>query len=77
MGRTRGIWGGGGRKGSHLVLVVRTDGKRTLGIPRRRREDNINLYAPCILYIGQPYRYSPEYTFYVFSQQIYYLIIFF
>ena len=34
-----------------------------------------NLYAPCILYIGQTYRYPPEYTFYIFSQQIY-LIIF-
>jgi hypothetical protein len=36
----------------------------------------IKLYAPCILYIGQTYRYSPEYSFYIFSQQIYYLIIF-
>jgi len=27
-----------------------------------------NLYAPCILYIGQTYRYSPEYAFYIFSQ---------
>ena len=35
----------------------------------------INLYAPCILYIGQTYRYSTEYTFYIFSQKIY-LIIF-
>jgi hypothetical protein len=36
----------------------------------------VNLQAPCILYIGHAYRYSPEYTFYIFSQQIYYLIIF-
>ena len=36
---------------------------------------NINLQSPCILYIGQMYRYSPEYSFYIFSQQIY-LIIF-
>jgi hypothetical protein len=35
----------------------------------------VNLYAPCILYIGQTYRYSPEYAFYIFSQQIY-LIMF-
>ena len=35
----------------------------------------INLYAPYILYIGL-YRYSPKYAFYVFSQQMYYLIIF-
>ena len=27
-----------------------------------------NLYAPCILYIGQTYRSSPEYAFYIFSQ---------
>jgi hypothetical protein len=36
----------------------------------------INLQAPCILYIGQTYCYAPEYTFYIFSQQIH-LIIFF
>jgi len=36
---------------------------------------HINLYALCILYIGQAYHCSPEYTFYIFSQQIY-LIIF-
>jgi len=35
----------------------------------------LNLYAPCILYIGQTYRSPPEYTFCIFSQQIY-LIIF-
>jgi len=34
-----------------------------------------NLYAPCILYVGQTYRYSTEFTFYIFSQQRY-LIIF-
>jgi len=28
------------------------------------------------IYVGQAYRYSPEYAFYIFSQQIYYLIIF-
>ena len=33
----------------------------------------INLYAPRILYIRQAYRYSPEYAFYMFSQQIFYL----
>ena len=35
----------------------------------------INLYAPCILYIGQTCRSSTEYAFYIFSQQIY--LIFF
>jgi len=36
---------------------------------------DLNLYAPCILYIGQTYRYSPEYSFYIFSQQMYLIII--
>ena len=31
----------------------------------------INLYAQYILYIGQTCRYSPEYSFCIFSQQIY------
>ena len=35
----------------------------------------VNLEAPYILYIGQTYRYSPKYAFYIFRQQIY-LIIF-
>jgi len=35
-----------------------------------------NLQAPCILYIGQAYRYSQEYAFYIFSQQIYLNIFF-
>ena len=34
----------------------------------------INLKAPCILYIGQTYRSSPEYSFYIFNQQIYSII---
>jgi len=36
--------------------------------------DNLKLLAPCILYIGQTYRYSTEYTFYKFSEQIYVII---
>jgi len=34
-----------------------------------------NPQAPCILHIGQAYRYFPEYAFYIFSPQIH-LIIF-
>ena len=34
----------------------------------------INLQAPCILYIGQAFRYSPEIAFYIFNQQIYFII---
>ena len=35
-----------------------------------------NHYAPCILYIGQAFRYSPEKAFYIFNQQIYFIIFF-
>ena len=30
-----------------------------------------NLQAPCVLYEGQTYRSSPQYSFCIFSQQIY------
>ena len=34
----------------------------------------VNLKAPCVLYIGQAFRYSPENAFYIFNQQIYFII---
>ena len=34
----------------------------------------INLQAPRFLYIGQAFRYSPEKAFYIFNQQIYFII---
>jgi len=34
----------------------------------------INLQAPCVLYIGQAFCYSPENAFYVFNQQIYFIV---
>jgi len=34
----------------------------------------VNLEAPCVLYIGQAFRYSPENAFYIFNQQIYFFI---
>ena len=34
----------------------------------------INLQAPCVLYIGQASRYSPENAFYIFNQQIHFII---
>ena len=37
-------------------------------------EVNINLQAPCVFCIGQAFRYSPGNAFYVFDQQIYYII---
>jgi hypothetical protein len=35
---------------------------------------DVNLSAPCILYIGQAFRYSPENAFYIFNQQIYFIV---
>ena len=34
----------------------------------------INIYAPHFLYIGQAFHYSPENAFYIFNQQIYFII---
>jgi hypothetical protein len=34
----------------------------------------IKLWAPFVLYIGQAFRYSPESAFYIFNQQIYFII---
>jgi len=34
----------------------------------------INLQALCFLYVGQAFGYSPENTFYIFNQQIYFII---
>jgi hypothetical protein len=33
-----------------------------------------NLQAPCFLHTGQAFRYSPENAFYIFNQQIYFII---
>jgi hypothetical protein len=33
----------GERKGAYRILVWRPDGRRPLGRPRRRREDNIKM----------------------------------
>ena len=35
---------------------------------------DINLWAPCDLYIGQAFRYSLENAFYIFKQQIYFIV---
>ena len=34
----------------------------------------LNLLAPCVLCIGQAFCYSPENAFYIFNQQIYFII---
>ena len=36
--------------------------------------EELNDGAPCVLYIGQVFRYSPENAFYLFNQQIYFII---
>ena len=43
---------------------------------RRHREIfyKLNLQAPRFLYIGQAFRYSPQNAFYIFNQQIYFII---
>jgi len=33
-----------------------------------------NLQAPCVLYIGQAFRYSQENASYIFNQQIYFIL---
>jgi len=35
---------------------------------------SFNLYVPRFLYIGQAFRYSLENAFYIFNQQIYFII---
>jgi len=49
MGRACGAYGGGYR--GARVLVGKPEGKRTLGRPRRRWEDNINLLGPELLFL--------------------------
>jgi len=37
----------------------------------------MNLKAPCVLYIGQAFRFYPENAYYIFNQQIYFIIWYF
>jgi len=60
----------------HITYNKQTAKKKSLYSYKSGQTCWINLYAPCILCIGQAYCYSPECAFYIFSQQIYYLIIF-
>jgi len=34
----------------------------------------LNLWALCVLYVGQAFHYSPENAFYIFNQHIYFII---
>jgi hypothetical protein len=40
----------------------------------RENQNTFNLQAPCVLYIGQTFRYSPQNALYIFNQQIYFNI---
>ena len=48
--------------------------QQPLAINRKGCKGEINLWAPRFLYIGQAFRYSPENAFYIFNQQIYFII---
>jgi len=41
---------------------------------RLSHDTYINLQAPCVLYVGQAFLYSPENAFHIFDQQIYFII---
>ena len=43
-------------------------------LARCKNHETLNLWAPCVLYIGQEFRYFPENAFYIFNQQIYLII---
>ena len=63
-----------GRNMSQNSSTWYMDGRRSQwprGLKAWVRGRSLNLYAPYILYIGQTDRSSPQYTFYIFSQQIY------
>jgi len=54
-----------------VVLQCSRDNKNTT---HHSDTTAFNLQAPCVLYIGQAFRYSPENSFYIFNQQIYFII---
>jgi hypothetical protein len=37
----------------------------------KHRDGCVNLYEPCVLYVGRAHRYPPKTPFYIFFQQIY------
>jgi len=44
------------------------------GEGRKLQSTTLNLQAPCVLYLGQAFRYTPENAFYIFNQQIYFIV---
>ena len=51
-------------------LVCKPEGKRPLGRPRLRWEDNINLLTPNVNYSGRTAPLTSKVAFYIFIQQI-------
>ena len=62
------IWSplGGGIRGVWDVVCASKKGELQILL--------INLLAPCDPCIGQAFRYSPETAFYIFNQQIHFII---
>ena len=57
------------QKASKFLPDVTSNNQENLNI-RQQCSDSLNLQAPCVLYVGQAFRYSPENAFYIFNQQI-------
>ena len=49
-------------------------GKKGTSQNNTNLKTNINFYAPRFLSIGQAFRYSPKNAFYIFNQQMYFII---
>jgi hypothetical protein len=52
MGRACGAHGGGEVRGAYNILVGRPEGRRPLGRPRRKWEDNIKMDLREIGFVG-------------------------
>ena len=44
------------------------------GLKKKNILQVLNLWAPYVVYMGQAFRYSPENAFYIFNQQIYFIV---
>ena len=57
-------------QGHHLSLANTVTKKNV----RYKMSSHVTPLAPCVLYIRQAFRYSPENAFCIFNQQIYFII---
>ena len=58
----------------YLKTQVPLHRQHRVSITKNRLLVVFNLQVPCVLYIGQAFHYSPENAFYIFNQQIYFII---